>query len=414
VQAELLDFLAATLMDDGWSLKKLHKRILMSRTYQQSSETTDAKNLKDADNELLSRFNRQRLDYESMRDALLQASADLDAAKMGGRAVALDAKEAETRRTLYLKVDRYEQATVPAMFDFANPDNHSPMRYVTNVPQQTLFLMNSPFMSQRAAKVAANTPMQGSAVDSQAIQAMYHRVLLRDARPEEVEMAQRFVNDAEKLERRSAAFIWKYGYGNVETDAAGKLQVSGFTKLAHFGKVGQSTFRWYPAKTHPDKEYGHFYIGAGNGHPGNKWPVVMQWTSPFEKEKIRITGEIKRPNERGNGVRAWIISSRTGRVREELVKPLGSVQMSAELEVSQDETLSFVVDCEQGSTDSDSFTWAPKIERVNEKGEATLLTKQDTDFCGPDGWPMKRTKPQAPLAQLAQVLMMSNEFQFVD
>jgi hypothetical protein len=401
-------------VEDGWSLKKLHKRILTSHTYQQSAETTEAKLLKDADNELLSRYNRQRLDYESMRDALLQASGDLDAAKMGGRAVPLEAKEAETRRTLYLLVDRYEQATVPAMFDFANPDNHSPMRYVTNVPQQALFLMNSPFMVQRAGKAAEKTPVQGSSVDSASIQALYHGVLLRDARPAEVEMAQRFVGDAEKLERRSAAFIWKYGFGQVETDAAGKVKLAGFTQLEHFGKVGQSTFRWYPAKAYPDKEFGHFYIGAGNGHPGLKWPVVMQWTSPFEKEKIRVSGEIKRSNERGNGVRVWIISSRTGKVREALVPPKGAAEMSAELEVLQDETLSFVVDCEKGSTDSDSFTWAPKIERINEKGELTLITKQDTDFCGPDGWPLKRTKPQSPLAQLAQVLMMSNEFQFVD
>ncbi|HYF34141.1 MAG TPA: DUF1553 domain-containing protein, partial [Prosthecobacter sp.] len=385
-----------------------------SRTYQQSSETTEAKLLNDADNELLSRFNRQRLDYESMRDALLQVSGDLQAGRMGGRAVALNAKEAETRRTLYLLVDRYEQATVPAMFDFANPDSHSPIRYVTNVPQQALFLMNSPFMSQRATQVAAKTPVQGSAIDSQSIQAMYRRVLLREARPEEVEMAQRFLRDAETLERRSSSFVWQYGYGKVETDPAGKMKLAEFTKLEHFGKVGQSTFRWYPAKTFPDKEYGHFYVGAGNGHPGAQWPVVMQWTSPFEKEKIRISGEIKRSNERGNGVRVFIISSRTGKVREELVKPKSAVEMGAELEVLQDETLSFVVDAENGSTDSDSFNWAPKIERVNEKGEATPITKQDSDFCGPDGWPLKRTKPQAPLAQLAQVLMMANEFQFVD
>ena len=92
-------------------------------------------------------------------------------------------KEADTRRSVYLIVNRYDQATVPAMFDFANPDNHSPMRYVTTVPQQALFLMNSPFMNQRAARAAAQTPVHGSSLDSQAIQALYHRVLHRDAKP---------------------------------------------------------------------------------------------------------------------------------------------------------------------------------------------------------------------------------------
>jgi hypothetical protein len=414
VQAELLDYLAATFMEEGWSLKKLHRRILTSRTYQQSAEVTEAKALKDADNELLSRFNRQRLDYETMRDALLQASGDLDAAKMGGRAVALNAKEADTRRTLYLVVDRYEQATVPAMFDFANPDSHSPMRYVTNVPQQTLFLMNSPFMVQRAARAAAQTPVQGTAVDSQAVQALYRRVLLRNPQPKEVELAQRFVGDAEHLARRASAFVWEYGHGQVKTDASGRVTLADFTRLEHFGKVGQSTHRWYPTKTFPDKEYGHFYIGAGNAHPGARWPVVMKWTAPFEKEKLRITGEIKRASDKGNGVRAWIISSRTGRVREDLVPPAGAVQMTAELEVSQDETLWFVVEAEKNDTNSDGFNWAPRIERVDPEGKLTEITRQDTDFCGPDGWPLKRTKPQSPLAQLAQVLMMSNEFQFVD
>ncbi len=68
-QAELLDYLAATFMEQGWSLKKLHATILNSRTYQQSAETTRTRISKDADNVLLSRFNRQRLDYEAMRDA---------------------------------------------------------------------------------------------------------------------------------------------------------------------------------------------------------------------------------------------------------------------------------------------------------------------------------------------------------
>jgi hypothetical protein len=64
MQAELLDYLAASFMENGWSLKKLHTLILTSRTWQQSSHATPDKLTKDADNELLSRFNRQRLDYE--------------------------------------------------------------------------------------------------------------------------------------------------------------------------------------------------------------------------------------------------------------------------------------------------------------------------------------------------------------
>ena len=156
-------------------------------------------------------------------------------------------------------------------------------------------------------------------------------------------------------------------------------------------------------------------MGAGSGHPGSKWPVVMQWTSPFEKELIRIRGTVKRSNEAGNGIRAWIISNRAGKVREQLLKPVDSVEMSAELEVSQNEVLSFVIESENQDTNSDGFTWVPVIERIDQlTGQATVITKADTDFCGPEGWPLKRPKPQSTLSQFAQVLMMSNEFQFVD
>jgi hypothetical protein len=416
MQQDVLDHLAATFMEEGWSLKKLHRRILNTRAYQQSAVSSPEKNTKDADNDLISRQNRQRLDYESMRDAMLQVAGDLNPGQMGGRAVMLADKVADTRRSLYLLVDRYEQATVPAMFDFANPDNHSPMRYVTTVPQQALFLMNSPFMQQRSTKLAAATPVKGSTIDSEAIRALYQRVLLRSPQPDEVELAQRFCNDAEALGGRSAAFVWRYGWGQVEKEAAtGEVGLVGFEPFPHFGKMGQSPHRWTPDTVYPSKEYSHLYIGAGNGHPGKKQASVMQWTSPFEQEKIRISGTVKRASPKGNGVRAWIFSSRVGKIREVLVKPAGAEEMNAELEVTRNEVLSFVVDSENGDTNSDSYSWAPKIERIETTaGTVSPVTRADTDFCGPDAWPVNRDKPQSPLAQLAQVLMMSNEFQFVD
>jgi hypothetical protein len=119
-QAELLDWLAATFMEEGWSLKKLHRHILNSRTFQQACASTPEKDLKDPENNLLTRFNRQRLDYEQMRDAMLAVSKSLDVSNAGGRSTPLDAQHVDSRRSLYLFVNRYEQATIPAMFDFAN------------------------------------------------------------------------------------------------------------------------------------------------------------------------------------------------------------------------------------------------------------------------------------------------------
>jgi hypothetical protein len=103
----------------------------------------------------------------------------------------------DTRRSLYLFIDREVQASVPAMFDFANPDIHSPQRSVTTVPQQALFLINSPFIQTQSIKLAATLQAStGGVVDAHTIQALYHRVLLRGPKPEEAEMALRFVNSA--------------------------------------------------------------------------------------------------------------------------------------------------------------------------------------------------------------------------
>jgi hypothetical protein len=196
-QAELLDFLAATFMLEGWSLKKLQRLILNSRTYQQSCTSTPDKDVKDAENALLSRFNRLRLDYEQMRDSTLAACGSLNVANEGGRATALAAPEVDTRRSLYLFIDREVQASVPAMFDFANPDIHSPQRSVTTVPQQALFLINSPFIQAQSSKLAATLQAStGGVVDARTIEELYRRVLLRGPKPDEAEMALRFINSA--------------------------------------------------------------------------------------------------------------------------------------------------------------------------------------------------------------------------
>jgi hypothetical protein len=146
---------------------------------------------------LLSRFNRQRLDYEQMRDSTLAVCGSLDVAKAGGRATPLAAPDVDSRRSLYLFIDREVQASVPALFDFANPDLHSPQRSVTTVPQQALFLINSPFIQTQSNKLAATLLADtGGVVDARTIEALYHRVLLRGPKPDEAEMALRFVNSA--------------------------------------------------------------------------------------------------------------------------------------------------------------------------------------------------------------------------
>jgi hypothetical protein len=410
-QAELLDWLAATFMDEGWSLKKLHRHILNSRTYQQSCTTTPEKDLKDPENNFLTRFTRQRLDYEQMRDAMLATSRMLEVAKMGGRSTTMDSADADSRRSLYLFINRYEQATVPAMFDFANPDQHSPQRFVTTVPQQALFLMNSPFLRKQASKIAESIPVQGSTIDSKSIKALYHRTLLRDPKPEEVELAQRFLNDATSLQE-APTFLWKYGAGKIQRDATGKITGLEFTPFTTYNASKSRTW-WGMGNAIPDPKWSYVHWAANGGHPSKEHAAVLRWVSPFDGT-IRITGELDRDNPNGNGVRGLIVSSRQGVVKDMLV-PAGKKLPVAigKLEVRKGEIIDFAVDCE-GETSHDGFEWRPGIHRLDAHGNATLLTQSDKDFADASHWPPNRPRPTNALTQLAQVLLMSNEFQFVD
>jgi mono/diheme cytochrome c family protein len=411
-QAALLDWLAATFMEQGWSLKKLHRLILTSRTYQQATLTTPDKELKDPENQLLSRMNRQRLDYEELRDTLLQATATLDTRKMGGRSVPLDAPEVDTRRSIYLFVDRYEQASVPAMFDFANPDTHSPQRFVTTVPQQALFLMNSPFMRNQSGQLADKLPVEGSTPDAKTIQALYRKVLLRDPKTREMELAQRFLSASESSQE-IPVYLWQYGAGTPKLNAEAKVTGFDFTPFKTLvGEKGNA--RWAMTKDIPDPKWSHLFWGKGGGHPDNDHAAVLRWVSPIDG-LIRIAGGIKRQSESGNGVQGYVISSVHGILKDKFVAPKSTTDMSlAKHEVSKGEILDFVVDAKQ-DTNSDGFEWKVNLSRLNpETGALEYLTQSDRDFKDTEQWPSSRTKPQSPLAQLVQVLMMSNEFQFVD
>jgi mono/diheme cytochrome c family protein len=188
---ELLDWLAGALVRDGWSIKALHRRIMLSSTYRQRSDDVPPYRQRDPGNRLLWAYPRRRLDLESMRDALLAVSGALDGA-MGGRPVRLGDPPFSTRRTVYGFVDRQDLDGMYRAFDFASPDTSCAQRYVTTVPQQALFLMNSPFVIAQAGRVAEG--LDGSSADPEScVRRLYRRILARDPDPREVVLGVAFV-----------------------------------------------------------------------------------------------------------------------------------------------------------------------------------------------------------------------------
>ncbi|MGK0187828.1 MAG: hypothetical protein ACI9R3_003619 [Verrucomicrobiales bacterium] len=152
---QLLDWLAATFVENGWSLKQLHRQILLSSTWQMSSRHDKNKFSQDGDNRLLWRMNPRKLDVESWRDSLLAVTGDLDRT-LGGEPITDILKS--PRRTLYAIVsrtgDKFDSDAFLRLFDFPAASSTSAGRAVSTVPQQYLFMLNSDFMLERAASLA--------------------------------------------------------------------------------------------------------------------------------------------------------------------------------------------------------------------------------------------------------------------
>jgi hypothetical protein len=192
---ELLDHLATRFMAEGWSIKKLHRLLLLSATYQQQSISTAAGRQRDPLNALLWRMNRRRLDWESLRDSLLAVAGTLDL-RMGGPSVKLTTEPFPTRRAVYGFVDRQNLPGLFRTFDFASPDACAPERHQTTVPQQSLFLMNSPFLREQAIRLAGRVDDLPVAKVEDRVNRLHQLLFNRQAEPVELAFAGEFLNAA--------------------------------------------------------------------------------------------------------------------------------------------------------------------------------------------------------------------------
>jgi len=167
---ELLDFLSEWFMADygvkkpAWSVKSLHKAILLSKTYQQSSNTYSKIQLQeyskiDPGNSLLWRANVRRLDFESYRDSLLSMAKVLQRDTIGGPSFNVTEEPYIYRRTVYAYIDRANLPDILLQFDMSNPDQPNTKRTSTIVPQQALFLMNSPFVANLVQNISNRPEM---------------------------------------------------------------------------------------------------------------------------------------------------------------------------------------------------------------------------------------------------------------
>jgi hypothetical protein len=202
---ELLDYLATRFQSEGWSIKKMHRLIMLTSVYQQTSTDNPRYAQTDPHNRLLWRANIRRLEFESLRDSLLTIGGSLDRT-LYGRPVDLEQNPESPRRTVYGIVDRANLLDAFVNFDFANPDTVNGIRHETSVPQQALFLMNSPVVVEQARKLVALDEFKNSGSNAQRIEFLYNRIYQRQPVPEEIQLGLDFIAQTPTLEpTRTAA-----------------------------------------------------------------------------------------------------------------------------------------------------------------------------------------------------------------
>ena len=360
-QPELLDWLADEFARGGWRLKQMHKLVMLSTAYRQSSVPrqvagVDPRSL-DADNAYHWHFPVRRLEAEILRDRILAASGKLDRTQFGP-AVPVDedfvgqvvVKDDAPRRSVYLQARRTKPVSFLTTFDAPVMTLNCERRVPSTGAPQALILMNSDFVLKHAGLLAAR---------------------LRGETPADyaLALAQPL---AAKFPRHGEA--WQFGYGEF---AAQENRVKQFAPLPHF--TGSA---WQGGAALPDAQLGWVILNAAGGHAGNdgQHAAIRRWTSP-RAGFVAVTGKLHHGSPNGDGVRGRIVSSRTGLAGEWTVKASETATDFAKIEVQAGDTLDFVVDC-SGDVNSDSFAWSVELKLADGQNQPLDRWNSATDFHG--------------------------------
>jgi hypothetical protein len=346
----LLDWLATEWAARQWSWKQMHRVLMTSHVYRQSS-TNESAMSQDQDNRWLTRFAVRRLEAEAIRDRMLAASGGLSGRMFGPPAAVKEdevgqvvvAPEGEGRRSVYLQQRRSQPVALLAAFDAPVMETNCELRSSSTVATQSLMLLNGDFTLKQAAELARVAQREAESIE------------LPSLSPETLAAAA-----AVDSLRRPVA--WQAGYGGVD-EATGR--VVAFQPLPHW--TGGS---WQGGPSLPDSRIGWVLVNAGGGHPGNgaAFAAIRRWTAP-RSGVVSLAGKLSHPQAAGDGVRGRLVSSRGGKAGEWTAFQQ-TVDTKAEgLAVEAGDTLDFVVDCRE-SENSDSFGWSVTLTLASPGGPA--------------------------------------------
>jgi hypothetical protein len=339
-----------------------------------------------------------------MRDSVLTGCGALNL-EIGGPSVEITEPRLTPRRSLYARINRQNLPGLFRTFDFASPDMHSPGRYYTTVPQQSLFLLNHPQIidaSLRASRRSIRDVEDSNQSKSARIEKLFEFILGRGPTSQELEDSLSFVSQAAEVSALAfdARDLWKYGTGQWVDE-----QLNSFEPLPTFAKN-----QWQAEKEFPSKgplSYASLSKEAGHSAPANV-AVVRRWVSPVDGV-VKVSGMVGHRSQKGDGIVAVIqVGGKTifSKKQKSSNQPLPSLR--AKIQAGQ--FVDLIVLCGQ-ETSFDSFFWRSKLSLLGDQGQRVEADSVN-DFSGPyDGQSFDSLDR---FAQLAQVLFLTNEFVFVD
>ena len=390
---ELLDWLANAFLKDGGSVRKLHRRILLSSVFQQSAsadhDVTREALVVDPANRLLWRYPRRRQSLEVMRDTHLAVAAGFPQ-ESGGPPVDIY-NGYRARRSIYGFINRMDLPTLMRTFDFPEPAATSGRREVTTVPQQALFFLNHSFVRESAVRLLKRPDFPTDQSEARRIRHIYQLLFSRDPAPNELRLGLEFVSATQPEVRPSP---WRYGYGGVNESTQ---RTESFHQLTHFTGT-----RIQSGPVLPDPQLGWVFHDRTGGHPGsaNDRCYILRWVSPLDGV-IQVSGTLTHRPEPGNGVRGRIVSSSSGIEGTWRVDQSEEQTASAPIRVTKGATIDFVVDW-QGHITHDEFEW-PVTVSVVDNGSVEWTSIDGFQPPGSDPW-----------TDYVHALLMTNEFVFVE
>ncbi len=356
---QVLDWLASEWVAQGWSLKKLHRLILTSTVYRQSSHRDPVREAIDPENQFYWRKSLQRLDAEVLRDSILAVSGELNTQPFGPPIPIIEDETgqvrvdpAQPRRSIYVRWRRTQPVAMLQTFDAPVMNINCDVRPVSTVATQSLMMLNGEFAIEQAAKIAKLAIVNASELTADDAGLDSPSVVAAIPAP--------------------PAPLWQYGTGTFD-EVSGI--VSDFRPLSHFNGS-----QWQGGEIVPDANIGWVLLHANGGHPGNsQYPAIRRWIAPQDGE-LTVTGSLGHHSEHGDGVRARIITP-FGLRGQWQAKHTTLATEAETFVVSKGQPIDFLVDCLEHES-SDSFTWEVKLS-LKVKDGSRKVYESSTGFRGP-------------------------------